>query len=167
VQEGSYINESGVIQIDHSFMKNQDLLIEENKSTNKNILRKLKTLIFTSSAVFFLILTGLHLFGNWSIARDDITHYNGDPDSKDMKFLFAETKFTFNNQCLLFRQSHCAVDFFDGDIKNNAAKPQYWQLLNSFNFVFDDHLIVILSFFILAISIYYLLKRVYRQKAPN
>ncbi len=145
-------------------MTNEDFLPEENKPNNKNILRRLKTLIFTSCAVFILILAGLHLFGKWSITRDDITHYNGDPNSNNMKFISAETKFTFDNQCLLFRQSHNAVEIFEGDTKKHDTKPSYWQILNSFKFAFDDHLILTLSFLILAMFMYYLLKNVYRQK---
>lgn len=139
-------------------MKNKDLLIEENTATHKSKLRRLKPLIFISCVVFFLVLVSLHLLGGWEITRSDITHYDGDLNSSNTKILSVETKFRFDNDCLLFRQSHNSVETFEGNIKDRDVSPLYWQFINSLKFAFTEHVILMLSFFSIAIFTYYLIK---------
>jgi len=148
-------------------MSNQDLLIEDDDPGLKWRLNRLKMSIIIGFLTCLFILFLLHFFGKWSIVRHNITHFNGSADPGNMNFLSAETKFTFNNRCLIFGQSHSVDESFSGYLKGHDLHVMNWQIITSFKFIFADHLILMLLSLMLAIFLYYLFRNFIARRVPQ
>lgn len=112
-------------------MKNHDLLGEEHKPSRR-VLFVLRKWILLTAVTLLILLFCLHFLGFWTSSDTEITTKSGKIATKSVGFFY-------NNQCLLFNQSHQGEVFQSEEEYRNGSDSFLWIILNSFRFTFVDH----------------------------
>lgn len=113
-------------------MSKQDVLSEECKPHGKVFQTKERWAIIIAISLLGCVMF-LHFFGDWSTSRT-VTISSEEEMSR-------ETKYSYENKCLLFKQSHLAEVSDSGKGYNRNSNNLLRIVLNSFRFTFTGHIV--------------------------